>query len=306
MARETYLRQVALLVRVLPIVAKELVFALKGGTAINLFHRDLPRLSIDIDLTYLPIKDRANSLAEIDEAFDRLTQSIEQQLRGASAQKASGGGDADTRILVRQGGSMVKIELSPVGRSVVHEPVRLEVSEAVQEEFGFAEVQVVSFEDLFAGKLLAALDRQHPRDLFDVKFLYEREGISDELFRTFLVYLTTSSRPLHELLDPNLKGLDRAYEREFLGMTRSSVHLEDLISVRARLIGDIRGRIDEVAAAYLLSVHDGDPHFDLLGLPQALKLPAVRWKLENVHRLISENPDKHATQRQALQDLIMR
>lgn len=53
MARETYEAQVALLVRILPHVAKEDVFALKGGTAINLFYRDLPRLSVDIDLTYL-------------------------------------------------------------------------------------------------------------------------------------------------------------------------------------------------------------------------------------------------------------
>lgn len=59
MARETYEAQVSLLVRILPYVAKEEIFALKGGTAINLFYRDLPRLSIDIDLTYLPIKDLA-------------------------------------------------------------------------------------------------------------------------------------------------------------------------------------------------------------------------------------------------------
>ncbi|WP_028717449.1 nucleotidyl transferase AbiEii/AbiGii toxin family protein, partial [Paracoccus sp. J39] len=64
MAREDYEIQVALLVRLLPHVAKEKAFALKGGTAINLFYRDLLRLSVDIDLTYLPIKDRRESLAE--------------------------------------------------------------------------------------------------------------------------------------------------------------------------------------------------------------------------------------------------
>lgn len=62
MAREIYEAQVALLVRILPYVAKEEVFALKGGTAINLFYRDFPRLSVDIDLTYLPMKDRSDSL----------------------------------------------------------------------------------------------------------------------------------------------------------------------------------------------------------------------------------------------------
>ena len=57
MARERYADQVQLLVRLLPIVADERDFALKGGTAINLFYRDLPRLSVDTDLTYVPVKD---------------------------------------------------------------------------------------------------------------------------------------------------------------------------------------------------------------------------------------------------------
>jgi len=55
MARERYMRQVALLVRTLPYIARHEAFALKGGTAINLFYRDMPRLSVDIDLTYLPL-----------------------------------------------------------------------------------------------------------------------------------------------------------------------------------------------------------------------------------------------------------
>ena len=53
---EHYRNQAQLLVDVLPYVAQQEVFALKGGTAINLFHRDLPRLSVDIDLTYLPVQ----------------------------------------------------------------------------------------------------------------------------------------------------------------------------------------------------------------------------------------------------------
>jgi hypothetical protein len=46
------------LIRVLPSIAEEACFALKGGTAINLFVRDMPRLSVDIDLTYLPVQPR--------------------------------------------------------------------------------------------------------------------------------------------------------------------------------------------------------------------------------------------------------
>src|SRR5690606_36532122 len=62
---DAYRAQVELLIRCLPAVANAPDFALKGGTAINLFLRDMPRLSVDIDLTYLPITDRANALTDI-------------------------------------------------------------------------------------------------------------------------------------------------------------------------------------------------------------------------------------------------
>jgi len=164
-ARETYEAQVALLVRVLPHVAGETVFALKGGTAINLFYRDLPRLSVDIDLTYLPIKDRTESLDEINAAMDRIAVAIETGIRGAKSQRVQGGGGGATRLLARLGHAEIKIETSPVTRGVVHDPEIRTVSAAVEDAYGYAEMQIVSFEDLFAGKLHAALDRQHPRDL---------------------------------------------------------------------------------------------------------------------------------------------
>jgi hypothetical protein len=74
---------VALLIRILPLVAVEKDFALKGGTAINLFVRDLPRLSVDIDLTYLPVADRPTSLAAIDKAMARIAESIARAIPGA-------------------------------------------------------------------------------------------------------------------------------------------------------------------------------------------------------------------------------
>ena len=297
MVGEAYVRQVALLVRILPIIAREPVFALKGGTAINLFLRDLPRLSVDIDLTYLPIKDRASSLGEIDEVFERIAGEVKRQIPGVAVQRPSPQTGVETRLLIQQGGSVVKVETSPVARGVVHEPSRLEASEAVQAQFGFVEVQAVSFEDLFAGKMVAALDRQHPRDLYDIKLLFETEGLTEALFRTFLVYAASSSRPLHELLAPNLKDMEQVYAREFVGMTRSPVELEDLHRARTRLLREIHGRMDESAARFLLSVHDAKPAFELLNLPQAAALPAIRWKSQNLQRLLWENPEKHAAQR---------
>jgi predicted nucleotidyltransferase component of viral defense system len=202
--REIYQKQVALLVRVLPFVAEEKEFALKGGTAINLFVRDMPRLSVDIDLTYVPVADRATSLAAIDKAMKRIADRIKKSdPRIRVAPSVLRPENIVTKLVVRSGdGVQIKIEVTPVTRGCAYAPEMMSVSEAVEAEFGFAETQVVSFADLYAGKIVAALDRQHPRDLFDVRDLLVTEGISDELRRAFLVYMISHDRPMSEVLAP--------------------------------------------------------------------------------------------------------
>ena len=198
--------QVRLLVDILPAVAVEEDFALKGGTAVNLFYRDLPRLSVDVDLTFLPVRNREQSLADIDDVMNRIG-AAGSKVQGVTSARIAGGGGGATRVLFQRGAATVKVETSPVTRGVVFDPGIKRVSPAVEDEFGFTETRLVAFEDLFAGKLHAALDRQHPRDLFDVKLLYENEGITDDLFRAFLVHVASSNRPPHELLNPNLSPL---------------------------------------------------------------------------------------------------
>ncbi len=73
-----YFKQALLLVQMLPVVAKESCFALKGGTAINLFVRELPRLSVDIDLVYLPIEPRNESLSNMQFSLERISRDINQ------------------------------------------------------------------------------------------------------------------------------------------------------------------------------------------------------------------------------------
>ncbi|MCW0001821.1 nucleotidyl transferase AbiEii/AbiGii toxin family protein [Pararhizobium sp. YC-54] len=303
MARDRYMRQVELLVRTLPYIARQDVFALKGGTAINLFYRNMPRLSVDIDLTYLPIEDRETTLSGIDAALDRIRDDLLKNLRGVDVQRIAGGGNNDTRVLVRQGTTEIKIETSPVARGTVHPPELRAVTDGVAEAFGFAEMQVVSFEDLFGGKLHAAVDRQHPRDLFDVKLLYDNEGLTDALFRTFLIYVASSGRPPHELIRPSLSELEEAFVKEFEGMTIEPVSLIELKDARTRLTDDLRARLDDKAMRFLLTLHDTEPDFDAIGLPQAAALPAVRWKLLNLAKLKQQNPDKHAQQRGEIENM---
>ena len=150
--RERYAAQVRLLVRLIPYVAEETDFALKGGTAINLFYRNLPRYSVDIDLIYLPIHDRAESLDAIATALERLAKRIENAIAGARATIVPSGGNQETRIIVATPEAQVKIEVSPVMRGALFPPGMMIVHEAVEGEFGFAEMPVISFEELFAGK----------------------------------------------------------------------------------------------------------------------------------------------------------
>ena len=302
---DTYGDQVHLLLGVLPDIANEAVFALKGGTAINLFYRDMPRLSVDIDLTYLPVDDREASLADINRRFGRVMAAVTQRNPRVQSQRIAGGGNNDSRIMVTEGRTRIKIETSPVMRGAIYPPTMMTASDAVIEQYGFAEMNVLAFEDLYGGKLHAALDRQHPRDLFDVKLLYENEGLSDDLFRVFMVYVAGSKRPMHELLAPATPFDEALYNDEFVGMTREAVTKEELLETGNRLHTDIRTRLTGDIAAFLLSLHDGAPDFDRIGLPQAANLPAVRWKLMNLEQLKHKNPDKHAAQREKLESLLI-
>ncbi|WP_026019704.1 nucleotidyl transferase AbiEii/AbiGii toxin family protein [Komagataeibacter europaeus] len=283
---DTYQQQVALLMRVVPFVAEERIFALKGGTAINLFVRDMPRLSVDIDLTYLPVEGRPASLSSIDAAMLRIKERIEQGIPGVRV-NASRSADENivTKLVVRGGGVQIKIEVTPVLRGTVYDPAVTSVVPAVEDAFGFAEMQVVSFADLYAGKIVAAFDRQHPRDLFDVRGLLANEGVDDALRRAFLVYLISHNRPMAEVLAPTRKPLREEFERGFVGMTEESVTLAELEAAREAIIAEMVAAMPDDHRRFLVSFKQGEPAWELLGIPEAQHLPAVMWKQRNLAKL---------------------
>lgn len=284
---ETYRRQVTLLLRILPLVADEECFALKGGTAINFFIRDMPRLSVDIDLMYLPVRSRPESLAEIDAAMKRMEAAILSGIAGASVTRKVME-RATTKLLVQADGALVKIELSPVMCGTVYEPELLGVSPSVEDQFQFAEIKVVSFADLYAGKILAALDRQHPRDLFDVRDLLANEGITDEIREAFIVYLLSHNRPMGEVLSGRRKDLANEYQDGFAGMTDAAVDMGDLIDAQTALIEQIIGRMPERHKTFLIGFEAGTPDWSLLNVPHASELPAILWRQKNLDTRTSD------------------
>ena len=282
---DVYDRQVRLLVRVIPLLETEKAFALKGGTAINLFVRNMPRLSVDIDLTYLPVEDRATSLAAIDAALKRLATRIRDRVPDSRVAEAASNEGGIQKLVVSTAEAQIKIEVTPVLRGAVFAPVQRPVSPLVEGRYGFAEVQMVSEADLYAGKIMAALDRQHPRDLFDIRDLLANEGIDDALRQAFLIYLISHGRPLAELLRPNPKDIAREFAEGFEGMTDAPVALDELLAARDALIREIVDTMPEGQREFLIGFKRGEPDWKAIGLPGAADLPAVRWKQLNLDRL---------------------
>jgi len=283
--RNPYYRQIELLVRVLPLLEEVPQLALKGGTALNLFVQDLPRLSVDIDLVYVPRDPREIALPAIAEALEVLAGRIEAVIRGASVNRLRDRDGWLGKLQVSAGGVQIKLEVSPVLRGTVLEVGHASVRRPVEETFGFAEVRMLQPQELYAGKLVAALDRQHPRDLFDLQRLMEQQGITPELMDLFVIYLASSSRPMAELLDPRPAALGPVFEQQFRSMALVEVSVDQLEELQCCLPTAVRQGLTDDQKEFLLSFKAGEPEWPRLVHPDAETLPAVQWKLHNIRRL---------------------
>lgn len=154
--------------------------------------------------------------------------------------------------------------------------------------------------DLYAGKICAALDRQHPRDLFDIKLLLENEGISDDLRKVFLVYLISHPRPIAEVILPTHKDIRNLFEGEFLRMTEIPVTVEELEEARKDLIHILHSSLTDDEKRFLLSFKAKTPEWTLLGLEGIDQLPAVRWKMINLEKMPKDKHEKALRTLQAI------
>jgi predicted nucleotidyltransferase component of viral defense system len=281
-----YFNQIKLLVQILPLLNNHSCFALKGGTAINLFYRDMPRLSVDIDLVYIPIGEREPSLIDISGNLSKLGTSIKSNIKGSTVQYLKLKHTSHiNKLIVTVENAVVKVEVSPVLRGTVYEPKLMKISNAVEEVFGFAQVKIVSFEDLFAGKIVAALDRQHPRDLFDIKLLFEQERVTNRLKEAFIVYLISHNRKIIEILNPSQLNLKKAYTSSFEGMSNIDVDLQDLIKTRTALIERVNSLLDNRDREFLIKFKEGIPDWTYFSVPHIKELPAVKWKIMNLNKV---------------------
>ena len=273
-----YAQKVELLLRLIPIVMEEEVFAIHGGTAINLFLKDLPRYSVDIDLTYIPLADRQTSLDDINVP-----------------------NFSTCKLLCEYRGKQVKIEVNQTKRGIIGGEVQtIPLSEKAQEEFSlFCEASVVPLTQLYGGKIAAALSRQHPRDLFDVKYM----DISLSDCREGLIFcLLGSDRPIHESFAPRLIDQREAMENQFAGMTDIPFTYEEFEETRAKLINDVKSLMTEADKKFLISFESGQPEWNGYEFEYFKDYPSVQWKLLNLKKLAKQNSQKLQEEIEYLKD----
>ena len=287
---DAYKAQVELLIRCLPAVATAQDFALKGGTAINLFLRNMPRLSVDIDLTYLPITHREKALTDIRAQLATIGEALRRTVPGVNVQLVPG---EAPKLLVDKSGARIKIEPSVVMRGSLVPPVRRELCTAAQEAYQlFVEIRCLDAADLYGGKLCAALDRQHPRDLFDIMHLQAAGPIPDLMRQAFVAYLAGHRRPIAELLAPNRKAIDDLFANHFAGMTEQPIELAELEDSRTWLFEWAASALTENERWFLLSIKQGEPDWALLPFEDLDQWPAIQWKLHNIRQMSQRNRKK--------------
>jgi len=281
-----FFKQADLILRLLPYVNEDEAFALHGGTAINFFVRDLPRLSVDIDLTYLPIEPRDETLTNITKKLRKMSKRFRAAFPGMQVDEKEDGHGNVAKLIVIYEKALAKIEPNPIIRGSVFQVEERDLVKRAEKTFKkFVSVRTLPIHALYGGKICAALDRQHPRDLFDIKLLLDNEGFNDDIRKAFLVYLISSNRSMNELLNPARKNGRKIFENEFVGMSLAPVTYAELEAIREQLIRKVNEGLTANDRQFLLTFKQGNPDWGLLNVEQVEQLPAVQWKLTNISKM---------------------
>lgn len=285
---DIYRRQVALLIRIMPSVFRIKDFAVHGGTAINLFYKNMPRYSVDIDLTYIPITDRRTNIDVINAHLTQLKQMIERTVPGIKVVHKP---DV-LKLQCSYEGAMVKIEVNGTKRGIIGATGDHMLCARAQNEFQMGcKARIVSFSQLYGGKITAALSRQHPRDLFDCKYM-EIDNFKD-VKDGFMLCLLGSDKPIIESLRPNSIDQTEALEKQFAGMSDVPFSYADYEDARINLVKMVNDNLDSADKDFLLSFEVGNPIWNLCCAGDLSAYPSVRWKQQNIIKLKEINPQKH-------------
>ena len=283
-----YKERVRLLLQLIPIVSEIDDFAIHGGTAINLFLLDLPRYSVDIDVTFIPIKSREETFSDIKNRLTTLKEKIKRLFPKMVIE------EKPNKINCSLSGTLIKIEINGTKRGLIEPSLISPLCNLAQTEFQtFCEAKIVSFSQLYGGKISAALDRQHPRDLFDIKLMFEMTNNFEDIRKGFLYCILGGDRPIVESLAPNRTDQSETLEKQFAGMTDIPFSYSDFEDTREKLITFINTNLTDEDKEFFLNFEDGNPLSKYADYQEFLKFPSVQWKQLNIDKLKSDNPAKH-------------
>ncbi len=280
-----YTATVRQLLDIAPVVVTSPHFAIKGGTALNLFLHSLPRLSVDIDVVFTNHSlGREAALQGIAAELSAISQQLEAM--GYEVRQSRNSSGNESKLMVIGPLAEVKVEVNEVFRGTLLPLQQRPLSPATEEEFAQAvTLPLLATAELYGSKLVAAMGRQHPRDLFAVLILYNDTGLIPEIVDCFVAYLAGHNRPVREVLMPRLHPLDATFANQFNGMTRNKVSLETLEQTRTRLVQDLPRALTDQHRTFLLSLVQNQPRWDCMPFPHLQELPAIRWKLQNLAKL---------------------
>lgn len=185
---------------------------------------------------------------------------------------------------------MVKIEVNTINSGIMAPVELMPLSILAQDTFNqFVEARIVPKSQLFGGKMIAALDRQHPRDIFDMhQFLLKKEQLKD-IKSGLLFCLLSSNRPIHELLSPNFLDQRQAFVNQFDGMSDSPFTYKQFEEIRSLLVMEVKNLLSAQDKSFLIDFMLGDTNDTDY---QFLNYPAIAWKRKNIDLLKRNNPAK--------------
>ena len=284
---KAYRQQVELLLKIIPTLSGIETFAIHGGTAINLYVLDLPRYSVDIDVTYTPKKPREESFAEIHKNLSIIKEKVKSIIPNIVVT------EKPNKIYCTQKGITVKVEVSGTKRGLV-EPYEIKtLCPKAQNEFATSnKAKIVSLSQLYGGKISAALDRQHPRDLFDIKLMFDFVTDFKQVKKGFLYCLLGSDRPIIESLLPNRIDRQEALIKQFSGMTEIPFSYSDYEETRKKLIDFINSNLTQQDKEFLIAFEAGNDLSQYVEYQEYIPFPSVQWKLQNINKLKEINPNK--------------
>jgi len=283
-----YEQQVELLLKIIPVLSGIESFAIHGGTAINLYVLDLPRYSVDIDVTYTPVKLREESLVEIRKNLSIIKEKVKALIPGVIVT------EKPNKIYCNRKGIIVKVEVSGTKRGLIEPHSIIPLCKAAQQQFEtFNKARIVSISQLYGGKIMAALDRQHPRDLFDINLMFNFIHDFEQVKKGFFYCLLGGDRPIVESLAPNRTDQSETLVKQFSGMTDVPFSYEDYENTRERLIEFINANLTRRDKDFLIDFEAGNPLSGYVEYQEFLKFPSVQWKQLNIDKLKADNPMKH-------------